>query len=67
MPAEISGAAAEPPETVELVMGAADWHALGCEPEDADKYVEYHFKPNFKLNGPRLGPLVQKLKEIGAW
>jgi isoleucyl-tRNA synthetase len=30
--------------------------------DDADKYVVYHLKPNFKLIGPRLGPLVQKLK-----
>jgi isoleucyl-tRNA synthetase len=33
-----------------------------CFAGDADKYVEYQFKPNFKLIGPRLGPLVQKLK-----
>ena len=32
--------------------------------EQADQYVEYQFKPNFKLIGPRLGPLVQKLKKI---
>jgi isoleucyl-tRNA synthetase len=30
--------------------------------EDADKYVTYQLKPNFKLLGPRLGPLSQKLK-----
>ena len=30
--------------------------------EDADKYVVYTLKPNFKLIGPRLGPLVQKVK-----
>ena len=29
---------------------------------DADKYVEYILKPNFKLIGPKLGRLVQKLK-----
>jgi isoleucyl-tRNA synthetase len=30
--------------------------------EDADRYVSYTLKPNFKLIGPRLGPLVQKVK-----
>jgi len=30
--------------------------------EDADKYVHYQLMPNFKVIGPRLGPLVQKLK-----
>jgi isoleucyl-tRNA synthetase len=30
--------------------------------EDADRYVIYTLKPNFKLIGPRLGPLVQKVK-----
>ena len=34
--------------------------------EDADKYVSYQLKPNFKLIGPRLGPLVQKLKGVLA-
>lgn len=29
---------------------------------EADKYVTYQLKPNFKLIGPRLGPLVQKMK-----
>ncbi|MCH2373857.1 MAG: isoleucine--tRNA ligase, partial [Planctomycetes bacterium] len=32
--------------------------------KDADKFVDYHFKPNFKLIGPRLGPQVQKLKKV---
>jgi isoleucyl-tRNA synthetase len=30
--------------------------------DDASKYVTYQLKPNFKLIGPRLGSLVQKLK-----
>ncbi len=30
--------------------------------EDADTYVTYQLKPNFKRIGPRLGALVQKLK-----
>lgn len=34
--------------------------------EDADKYVSYQLKPNFKLIGPRLGRLVQKLKGVLA-
>lgn len=34
--------------------------------QDADKFVEYEFYPNFKLIGPRLGPLVQKLKKVLA-
>jgi isoleucyl-tRNA synthetase len=34
--------------------------------DDADKYVHYQLKPNFKLIGPRLGPLVQKLKGVLA-
>lgn len=29
---------------------------------EADQYVSYLLKPNFKRLGPRLGPLVQKLK-----
>jgi isoleucyl-tRNA synthetase len=33
---------------------------------DAKRYVEYVLKPNFKLIGPRLGPLVQKLKSALA-
>ena len=31
---------------------------------DADRYVEYQFKPNFKLIGPRLGKRVQALKKV---
>lgn len=34
--------------------------------EDADLYVRYQVKPNFRLIGPRLGPLVQKLKGVLA-
>jgi isoleucyl-tRNA synthetase len=34
--------------------------------EDADRYVEYQLKPSFKKIGPRLGPLVQKLKGVLA-
>ncbi|MBI4601863.1 MAG: isoleucine--tRNA ligase [Planctomycetes bacterium] len=30
--------------------------------ENADQYVHYQLKPSFKRIGPRLGPLVQKLK-----
>ena len=30
--------------------------------DEADKYVEYHLHPNFKLLGPRVGRLIQKLK-----
>lgn len=30
--------------------------------QQADQYVTYQLKPNFKLIGPRLGPLVQKMK-----
>jgi isoleucyl-tRNA synthetase len=34
--------------------------------DDADRYVVYNLKPNFKLIGPRLGPLVQKPKKALA-
>src|SRR5262249_30785095 len=34
--------------------------------EDAEKYVVYQLKPNFKLLGPRLGPLVPKIKSALA-
>ena len=30
--------------------------------EEAETYVEYVLKPNFKVIGPRIGALVQKLK-----
>ena len=30
--------------------------------KEAEKYVVYQLKPNFKLIGPRLGPRVQKMK-----
>jgi isoleucyl-tRNA synthetase len=33
---------------------------------DADQYVVYQMKPNFKRIGPRLGPLVQELKSVLA-
>ncbi len=31
---------------------------------DAHRFVDYHFKPNFKLIGPRLGRRVQRLKQV---
>ncbi len=34
--------------------------------DDADRYVEYILRPNFKKIGPRLGKLVQKLKGVLA-
>jgi isoleucyl-tRNA synthetase len=33
---------------------------------DADRFVEYGLKPNFKLIGPRLGRKVQALKKVLA-
>ena len=32
--------------------------------EEAETYVEYVLKPNFKVIGPRIGALVQKLKAV---
>ena len=33
---------------------------------DADRFVEYQLRPNFKLIGPRLGRKVQALKKVLA-
>jgi isoleucyl-tRNA synthetase len=53
--------AAEIEDLLPLVEGELNVKRMRFAAE-AEQYVHYRLKPNFKRIGPRLGPLVQKLK-----
>jgi isoleucyl-tRNA synthetase len=53
--------AGELADLLPLVEGELNVKRIGFA-TDADHYVSYRLRPNFKLIGPRLGALVQKLK-----
>ncbi len=59
------GRADEVAELLGLVEEELNVKTVGFS-DDADRFVEYRLKPNFKLIGPRLGALVQKLKSALA-